>query len=215
MLGVVGPSFHAHGDAREDSTVLRGLRVRVDDRQEVALRAFLRARPHEEVRAGRPSIACRPRCVRFGSASEEEGEDTLAVFRSESIVYEMSPQEDPIYQFDMEIPMRLNHSGEYVVVVALDMDLPDAPTSTRIDMSNTVQPATLISFQNAPEILTVSQGIRYGAYVVVAIAGSILLWLLIQTILHRDHVSLKMGQANFLMAFLLAGLSAVCCSVAS
>ena len=159
-------------------------------------------------------------------------EDAGAILQSDPVL--LKPLLEPdnhshsVYQIRTDVPFRVNTTGEYQVIVALQIimermvdttiDFSNSSETTtttivRLDMANALQPSNLVTYQAPPNILTIPRGVRYGGYAAVAVAGSVLVFLLVEVIRHRKHTSLRMAQGRFLIAFVLAGLSAVIGSV--
>jgi hypothetical protein len=124
----------------------------------------------------------------------------------------VNPENGPIYQFEVDIPMLVNDPGSYYVIAVgqlMDSDTTSLPALYRIDMANALEgEQRLISDQAPAEILEVSRSVRIVSYVAIGSVASIILYLLKETIKYRKHQILELTKGNFLIVYLMAGLVA-------
>lgn len=114
-----------------------------------------------------------------------------------------------IATFNITVPMLINQPGDFFAIAAVQMffGAPGAKVSMRYDMANALQ-ERLISYQEPAEILEVPTGVLVFSYVAMALVASVIAFLLLQTVLHRNHQVLKLTQGCFLIVFLVAALVA-------
>jgi len=125
------------------------------------------------------------------------------------------------FDFEAQIPMRINDPGTFFVIGTLQFFMGNAfgHPEYRYDIANALhldyveENERLVAYQDPPEILVVTEGVKLASYVVVGIAGAIILFLLAQTIWHYKSQVLQISQAPFLVVFLLAALVATVSSL--
>jgi len=158
------------------------------------------------------------------------------------IVYEPLPQPQnknellDVFTFQKDIPMVVPTPGDYVVIVALQLEVSPTTTPSNTTISNNTTTATsngywhldmanalhnpqqqqqasatflrVVTYQDPPTILAVSTAIRYSGYAAIILSGGIIAWLLTESIRHRNSSCLQITQGKFLTLFLFAGLAA-------
>lgn len=130
---------------------------------------------------------------------------------------ELAPDEGPVYDFTLQVPMMVNEPGNFFVIAAVQLYLGsvgDNETRTRYDMANAlIGKQRLIKYQAPAEILEVTDSVLNVSYIAIGVAGAIISFLLCQTVWHRNHQVLKLTQGNFLILFLGAALTATLATV--
>jgi hypothetical protein len=126
----------------------------------------------------------------------------------------IDPSDGPVYYLEREIPMLVNEPGTFFAITALQLYVKDAnqtnpevPHLLRYDMANVVEPR-ILEYQEPEDVLEVSDAVRGVVYGAIAVSASILLFLLYQTVKHRNHQIMKLTQGPFLIAFLVSALVA-------
>jgi len=121
-----------------------------------------------------------------------------------------------VQSFNVTVPLIVNTPGFFYAIGALQFytyerdfsNLPlNATAEHRYDMANAAD-MSLITYDGEFKILTVSKGVKAFTYTLIACACISLLFLLYQTIKHRDNNVIKVSQGNFLIVYLLAALFA-------
>lgn len=126
---------------------------------------------------------------------------------------ELLPENGPIYDFTVTVPMLINEPGNFFAIADVQLYLGNIETKTRYDMANALtDDQRLISYQAPAEILEVQDSVRIFSYVAIAAVGAIIGVLLFQTVRHRKHQVLRLTQGYFLMIFLSAALTATLAS---
>ena len=119
-----------------------------------------------------------------------------------------------IQSYNVTVPMIVNDPGHFYGIGALQFYTYDqnnvtpgenATAEYRYDVANALD-VPLITYENEPEILTVTTPIKILTYLLIGVACAAILFLLYETIKHRDNNVIKVSQGNFLIVFLLAGL---------
>lgn len=86
----------------------------------------------------------------------------------------------------------------------------DGKPEFRYDIANAMEGERFVQYQDPPVILELSDGVALASYITIAFSCIILLLLLGQIIKNRNHQVLKLGQVNFLIAFIGTSLMAIC-----
>ena len=109
----------------------------------------------------------------------------------------------------------VNHPGDYFVIGTAQLYTGYNGTAEyRWDMANALVSfeGRYVHYQNPAEIREVSDGVKYGSFVVIGIASSIILYFTTQIIRHRNHQVLQLSQGEFLIVFSFTALAAtICC----
>jgi 7 transmembrane sweet-taste receptor of 3 GCPR len=109
------------------------------------------------------------------------------------------------------VPMIVNHPDDYFVIgtVQLYTGVNDT-VAYRWDISSALDSSDgrYIQYQAPYVINEVSTGVLYFSYVAIAVASAILLFLIFQTLRHRNQPVLHLSQGDFLLAFLFAAVLA-------
>lgn len=110
--------------------------------------------------------------------------------------------------------------GSYYSIVALQVifweEDPDTGNRTlvRYDIANKLEgKQSLTYYYDPPEIQKVDYPILTTSYVVIGLAGAIIIYLLSHTLKNLNNQVMKLSQGNFLVVFLLAGLTGTACVV--
>lgn len=121
---------------------------------------------------------------------------------------ELRPEDGPIYEFNIEIPMIVNDPGLYFPIVAAQLFFRDIfSIDTRYDMANAMPPEQrLLRYQEPPTILSVPRTVRIVSHCAIGGVSAVICFLLLQCIWHRDHQILKLTQGYFIIVFLIAAL---------
>lgn len=123
----------------------------------------------------------------------------------------LDPTEGPTYNIQVKVPMIINNPGDFFVIAAIQFFTGESDTDirTHYDMGNAlVLGQRLISYQAPVELLEVSHGVLMICHAIRGVAGLIILFLIGQTIYHRQHQVLKLSQQPFLIVFLVGALAA-------
>jgi hypothetical protein len=124
--------------------------------------------------------------------------------------FKVPPEDGPLHQLDVTIPVLVNTAGEYFAVAAVQMytgEESGAPATLRIDMANALlQEQRLITYQEPADILTVPDNVLIVSYVAIGLVALVILFLLVETIKNRNHQVLNLTQGYFLIVFLMAAL---------
>ena len=112
--------------------------------------------------------------------------------------------------------MIVNHPGEYFVIGTVQLYTGvNGSNAFRWDMANALSSTgtgRYLLYQDPPVVHQVSDIVLIISYVAIGIAGAVLLFLIFQTLRHRDHQVLQLSQADFLLVFLLSALLATICT---
>lgn len=121
----------------------------------------------------------------------------------------LNASDGPLFEFHMPIEMKVNVPGKYFHIVALQLFFRDIfYIETRYDIANAMPlNERLITYQAQMNVLTVPVAIRYLSYAAIAIASTIISYLLFHTVRHRDHQVMRLTQGGFLIVFLCAALT--------
>jgi hypothetical protein len=120
--------------------------------------------------------------------------------------------EDGLQHFRVNVPVRVNEAGSFSVLAQVVIFLTNEtlyPTPMYMAIVANIpltQSTQVLEFTNEPEILTTSQKTKNASYVLIGLAGSIMLFLLFQTCKHRKNQVLMLAQGQFLIAVLCFGL---------
>jgi hypothetical protein len=122
---------------------------------------------------------------------------------------DLLPEDGPIYEFDIEIPMIVNDPGLYFPIAAAQLFFSDIfSIDTRYDIANAMPPEQrLLHYQEPATILSVTNTIRVVAHCAIGGVGTLISFLLVQCIWHRNHQILKLTQGYFIIVFLIAALA--------
>jgi hypothetical protein len=122
---------------------------------------------------------------------------------------ELLPENGPIYEFDIEIPMIVNDPGLYFPIVAAQLFFRDFfSLDTRYDMANAMPPELrLLHYQEPATILSVPRTVRIVSHCAIGGVAAYICFLLVQCIWHRNHQILKLTQGYFIIVFLIAALA--------
>ena len=126
------------------------------------------------------------------------------------VIKQPVPPNATVIHLNLSVPMLINQPGNFFVIGNIQLftsdSSPFAPTR-RYDIANALNGTQrLVSYQDAPRVLVLSQGIKITSYVVIGCSAIFLLFLLYQTIRNYSNQVLKLSQAPFLILFQLAGL---------
>jgi hypothetical protein len=125
-------------------------------------------------------------------------------------LFKVPPEDGPIYNIPMTIPMIVNTAGDYFAIAAVQMYIGGElgePAEMRYDMANALlQDQRLITYQEPAEILVVPDSILIASYVAIGLVSLVILFLLMETIKNRNHQVLRLTQGYFLIVFLIAAL---------
>ena len=112
------------------------------------------------------------------------------------------------------MPFIVNLPGNFFTIADVQLHLGNNVTGVlRYDIANAlVDDQRLISYQAPAEILDVTGSVRIISYVCIGAVASTIVFLLFQTVWHRNHHVLELTQGYFLMIFLLAALTATVAS---
>lgn len=115
------------------------------------------------------------------------------------------------YEFEVQVPVLINDPGNFFVVGTLQFFTGDSiftPIS-RYDVANALNATErLISYQEPPTILEVSDTVLILSYICIGLVALVLLVLIAATIRHRAHQVMQIAQVDFLIVFLFAALVA-------
>lgn len=119
-----------------------------------------------------------------------------------------------LQSFNVTVPTIINDPGSFYAIGALQFytynrDAPNQTTPTaeyRYDVANALSDMNLITYEDEPNILTVTTGIQILCYVLIGVACLAILFLLYQTVKHRKNNVIRVSQGHFLIVFLLAAL---------
>jgi hypothetical protein len=125
--------------------------------------------------------------------------------------FEVPPENGPIYNLTVTVPMLVNDEGAYFAIASIQMYTGDAlgqpVLAVRLDMANALTgDQRLVTFQAPADILVISEGILIASYVAIGITAIVILFLLEETIKYRNHQVLILTQGYFLIALLVAAL---------
>lgn len=112
--------------------------------------------------------------------------------------------------------MLVNDEADFYAIAATQFFLGNAPDdiSMRVDMANAiVEGQRLLTYQDPFKVLEVPTGVLLFCHVLRAVSAAVIVFLLVQTIYHRNHQVLKLSQQPFLVVFLLAALTATLGSI--
>ena len=130
------------------------------------------------------------------------------------------------FQFTVDVPMLVNHPGNFFAIAAVQIFVTNQTVTstqdwqainhnhtdlvvTRYDMANAMdQQLNIVTYQTPQQILSISQPVAIVSYIIIGGVALTIAFLLVQTILHRDHQVLKLTQGTFLIACLSAALIA-------
>ncbi len=116
--------------------------------------------------------------------------------------------------FNITVPLLVNDPGNFFAIGALQFytfdrfavgDQPSPVAEYRYDVANALD-MNLITYEDEPEILTLSIGIQIVSYVLIGVACLAILFLLYQTIKHQNNNIIRVSQGRFLILFEVAGL---------
>lgn len=119
-----------------------------------------------------------------------------------------------IQSYNVTVPLIVNDPGSFYAIGALQFYTYDgdavqqgenATAEYRYDVANALD-VPLITYEDEPEILTVTSAIQILTYVLIGVACVAILFLLYETIKHRNNNVIRVSQGSFLVVFLLAGL---------
>jgi hypothetical protein len=120
------------------------------------------------------------------------------------------PEDGPVYNLDLTIPMQVNTAGDYYVIAAVQMyigEAPEEPAAMRYDMANAFPfDQRLLTYQDPASIKVVPDGILIGSYVAIGLVSLVILFLLVETIKNRNHQVLQITQGYFLIVLLVAAV---------
>lgn len=124
------------------------------------------------------------------------------------------PQLEQLYSANLSIPMIVNPTGNYFLIVALQFFFKDAIGNIiRYDIANALPiNQRIVQFVDPPTILYVSEGVHFGVLVANGIVTSIIGVLLWQTIRHKNHQIMKLTQGDFLVVYLVAAMAVTAAS---
>jgi hypothetical protein len=124
--------------------------------------------------------------------------------------FKLLPEDGPIYNLDVTIPMLLDTAGDYFAVASVQMYIGEElgkPATMRYDMANALLgDQRLISYQDPADIMVVPESVLIISYVAIGTVALVILFLLVETIKNRNHQVLMLTQGYFLIVFLLAAL---------
>jgi cadmium resistance protein CadD (predicted permease) len=125
-------------------------------------------------------------------------------------IFQVPPENGPIYNISMTVPMLVNTAGDYFAIAAVQMYIGSElgeSAEMRYDMANALlQDQRLITYQEPAEILVVPDGVMIASYVAIGLVALVILFLLVETIKNRNHQILRLTQGYFLIVFLIAAL---------
>lgn len=116
---------------------------------------------------------------------------------------------------NVTVSLLVNIPGDYFVIGTVQLYTSINNTAAyRWDMSNALDAGEgrYVLYQDPADINEVSNESLYISYVIIAIAASILLFLIGQTVSNRGHQVLQLSQGDFLLVFLVCALVATCSS---
>jgi hypothetical protein len=124
--------------------------------------------------------------------------------------FKVPPEDGPIYKLNVTIPMLVNTAAEYFAIASVQMYVGEelgGPAAIRYDMANALlHGQRLITYQEPASIKVVPDGILIGSYVAIGLVSLVILFLLVETIKHRNHQVLQLTQGYFLIVMLVAAL---------
>lgn len=120
---------------------------------------------------------------------------------------------DILFDFEVEVPVRINQAGIFKVVAGMFWFMTDfASFPQALYMASVAAiPATqqILEFRNEPEILTTSNTAEIVSYALIGLGGCVMLFLMLQLIKHRKDQVMTLTQGKFLVAMCLFGLIAM------
>ena len=127
--------------------------------------------------------------------------------------------EGPIYKnIQVEVPMAVLTPGLYFSMVSAQMYFENATELGetqlwRYDMGNALfGDQRMLTYQEPVVVLDVDKEVLYFAYCLIGVSSLVILFLLMQTIKHRDHQIMKLSQSRFLIVSLVFALVATATS---
>lgn len=142
---------------------------------------------------------------------------------SPRVSLQLEPKNGSIYEFSTVVPMLSNVPGDYFAIAAVQLFVHNASNSSggenrlfsnltsilRYDMSNKMEGNySLLTYQSPPTVLEVPLAVRVLSYIGIALVGSAILFLIAQSVRHRNNKVLQLTQGPFLIVFLVAALVA-------
>jgi len=119
-------------------------------------------------------------------------------------------------RFEVMVPTRVNKPGFFFGVAAFQVFTArtagmDDAFKYKYDVANALS-TRLITYQDPPQILTVTSGMQIVVAILIAVSAAVLCGVLFQTVKYRGHSALKLSQVPFLIVFLIAAIVATLCT---
>lgn len=123
------------------------------------------------------------------------------------VLVEVPRDAGPVYKISLKVPLQVNDPGSFFAIGALQMySMGDDGSLNRFDMANALSDYRLLAYQDPPVLVNVPSAVLSFSYVAISIASLAILYLLVETIRHRNNQVLQLSQAPFLIVFLGAAL---------
>lgn len=136
---------------------------------------------------------------------------------SEFVLINVIP--DALFDFQVDVPIRVNEPGIFSVMAGIFFFLsdietfPDALYMASVGAIPENSTGQTMEFRNEPTILTTSRKAEIASYVFIGLGGTIMLFLMFQLVKHQKDQVVTLTQGKFLLLMLFFGIIAMVGSI--